>query len=49
VEEPVLLRQVGPEGHSDLDLAGGYAREPCADGSHKLLSGEAIAHPSSFS
>jgi hypothetical protein len=42
VEKPVLLRQVRPEGHPDLDLTSDDAREPSPDRAHQVLGCEAI-------
>jgi hypothetical protein len=39
----VLLREVGPERHPDLDLTSGDPREACSDRRHQVLGCEAIA------
>jgi hypothetical protein len=42
MKEAVLLRQIRPKGHADLDLSGGNASKPRADRSHQLLRGETL-------
>ena len=42
VDKPVLLGDVGAEGHFDLDLARRYANQSRADGGHGGLATEAF-------